>query len=228
MSEIRSTRHVIKPEKGVPAMNGEADVVSGGPAPRAVANSKSERFGGSSTGEPARMQPPDSFQVTDDQEQRAFDIDRLEAELNVAISAEMGVPRGDPDVSTTCDAEEIAGASENPVGDAEGDDDSESGNVDSTPAPESLERTVETGSNLVGLLLRPCTAPVERLGSKGRFALNFVAVSMALWTPIVWWGAMTDGFGYLNQSDETGFDQRTVEIDGAAPLSGDPETGTRG
>ena len=171
MSEIRSTRHVIK----------------------------SDRPGGSPTGDPARMQPPDSFQVNEDSTRGSFDIDKLEAELDVAISAEMGVPDEGNETSVSDDSE----ASVAMIGSSDVDTASEeatgSKRVESAPRGEARVSMEDDGPEFMDLLLKPCTAPVERLGSKGRFLLNFLAVSLALWAPIVWWGAMTDGFGFLNR-----------------------------
>lgn len=208
MADTRSTRRVIKQESdapSIPANTGFASV-EGDDDAKQVANNKSNEVGGGSNQEPARMQPPDSFQVNDQSDETVFDMDQLEAELNVAISAEMGE-------STTVDPAEPADAVESTDSDAPNKESADAEvigtktgePVQSAPTTISEEQTEPRskearGGGLLGLVMTPLTAPVAHLPAGARLILNFTAISLAFWVPIVWIAAMTDGFGYLSSS----------------------------
>ena len=221
MADTRSTRRIIKPESESPSISANTDFASveGDDNASSVANNKLTGVGGPSDQEPARMQPPDSFQVNSQGDETAFDMDQLEAELNVAISAEMGVVAAEDPVDapeTTDSGSANEQSTDTLVTEKEID---ETVRTVHTPVPEESTNPGSEGVRGVGLIfslmMTPFAAPVERLPDGARMMLNFAAISLALWVPLVWLGAMTDGFGYLasSQNEVTGIVTPVTELE---------------
>ena len=130
----------------------------------------------------------------------------LEEELSVAISAEMGETTK-PDPVDVTDVGESDQQSDEPT-----EDEADAGEVENDreqghdPAPEPRTKRNEGSARGLGtitsVVMTPLTAPVESLPAGGRLVLNFVAISFAFWVPVVWLGAMTNGFGYLTPTQE--------------------------
>jgi hypothetical protein len=233
MTDQRSTRRLVQQEKspesgptadGVKSIISEIDgIVDGLPGVgKQVANSKGQAAMSEMPADHARMQPQDAFQFTPGSKDETFDIDQLEQELNVAIAAELGddpvaeetvePPKGD--VVTDRDDAQAAGDAETtnqtpcetleePVARTEGFD----GQDDLPSRP----------SSTIDHMLRPLSAPVERLSPNARQVLNVITISTALWVPVVWIAIMTDGFGLL--SIETPAQVTVMEEDGIEPVS---------
>lgn len=209
MADTRSTRRVIKPESESPSIPADTDFASveGDGDAKQVVNNKSNEVGGRSNQEPARMQPPDSFQVNDQSGETVFDMDQLEAELNVAISAEMGeattvdpVEPADAVDSTDSDAQNEASTDVEVIGTKTGEPVQSAPKAIAEQPTEPESKEARGGGLILGLVMKPLTAPVAHLPVEARLILNFAAISLALWVPIVWLAAMTDGFGYLSSS----------------------------
>ena len=207
MADTRSTRRVIKPESESPSIPADTDFASveGGGDAKQVVNNKSNEVGGRSNQEPARMQSPDSFQVNDQSGDTVFDMDQLEAELNVAISAEMGeattvdpVEPTDAVDSMESDAPNEASTDVEVIGTKTGEPVQSAPEAIAEEPTEPQSRESRGGGSTLGLMMTPLTAPVAHLPAGARLTLNFAAISFALWVPIVWLAAMTDGFGYLS------------------------------
>jgi hypothetical protein len=211
MTDQRSTRRVIQEETsdktgptadGVKSIISEIDgIVDGLPAVgKQVANSKGQAPMTEATTDHARMQPQDAFQFTPDSKDETFDINQLEQELSVAIAAELG---DDPTGEETSEETRTEVDTNHEGASVPAD----SGSSRSREAQEERATTAdETGpddlpsarSARVDRLLRPLSAPVERLSPNGRQVLNVITISTALWVPVVWLAIMTDGFGLLS------------------------------
>ena len=211
MTDQRSTRRVIQQETsdktgptadGVKSIISEIDgIVDGLPAAgKQVANSKSQAPMTETTTDHARMQPQDAFQFTPGSKDETFDINQLEQELSVAIAAELGDdPTGDETAEqsrTEVDTNHEGASVPADSGSARPRETPEepATNLDEN-GPDDLP---SSRSSRVDRLLRPLSAPVERLSPNGRQVLNVITISTALWVPVVWLAIMTDGFGLLS------------------------------
>ena len=156
-----------------------------------VVRSRSHSMPDASSDDPARKRPNESVSVGTDDSEGAFDIEQLERELDVAIDAELGHADGNGFAATegaipeTYDRESPktedgsrAGSSDQDVMDGPSGD---GGGLEKFPGEE-----VDPGGGFVDLLLKPVTAPVDALSPNSRVLLNILAVSTALWVPVVW------------------------------------------
>lgn len=208
MTDQRSTRRHAAPDcdPEVSSIIDEIEDVVVSPSAQ-IANTKQppDRF---DLDDAARVHSSDSVHVNDDDDAKAFDIDELEQELDVAIAAELGETPEQAPVQANEEPPEPERTPE-PI---------------ATPAPEPAEavtppqrlprprrsprrdqpdvpeQATSTGPThtLAARILAPCTRPVERLSPNARMLLNIVVISTALWVPLVWFMATTDGFGFTH------------------------------
>lgn len=199
----RSTRRVLEPtpSSGDADANDLVEPITENLDPQVagdqVVNGKARSFSSSNEAQ-ARSNPPESIAVEEDAVEE-FDIDRLEQEMDVAIAAELGEDAPSPEVAETgAEEEPTPDDEEHPVGEdvPEGNREGVEPCADEHPT-ETVEATSEptVRSTLAARLLAPISAPVEGLSPGGRRLLEIVALTLALWVPVVWVAAMSGGFG---------------------------------
>ena len=214
MSDERSTRRLVNSssDEEVRSETSNRTIQSPDTLPHnedQIANSKQETYSDQLT-EAARLQPPESFEMDqgDSREsvESTFDIDRLEEELSLAINAELGKPVEQAPLDAESDQPSVASTpttTEKIESDRPSLDDvatppatdvtSEPTLINDQPTPSGA---VQGTSWRVQLLLAGAR-PVEALSPRGRRLLEICAVSMAVWVPVVWLLAITDGLGFL-------------------------------
>lgn len=149
--------------------------------------------------QPVTIQPPNAFHLNENVDEKMFDIEELEQELDVAIAAELGqeetrTPTQTEEETEKRDEVSDLGIASRPTPKSESPQ---------TPSTENqYDEPEQTRSNerrytFAARLLAPCTRPVERLSPNIRILLNILVISTALWVPLVWLMVATKGFGLM-------------------------------